>query len=64
MQSEKDKPRIKVVTAPWVKNKVFGAQYGTINNAGKHYIQRNDPCPCKSGKKYKKCCKANYERRR
>lgn len=19
-------------------------------------IQRNDPCPCKSGKKYKKCC--------
>jgi uncharacterized protein YecA (UPF0149 family) len=19
-------------------------------------INRNDPCPCKSGKKYKKCC--------
>ncbi|MCH9608572.1 MAG: Protein translocase subunit SecA [Chlamydiales bacterium] len=24
-------------------------------------IGRNDPCPCKSGKKYKKCCGATYE---
>lgn len=22
-------------------------------------IGRNEPCPCKSGKKYKKCCEAN-----
>ena len=22
----------------------------------KHRVQRNDPCPCGSGKKYKKCC--------
>ncbi|MBR6014599.1 MAG: SEC-C domain-containing protein, partial [Firmicutes bacterium] len=22
-------------------------------------IGRNDPCPCGSGKKYKKCCGAN-----
>ena len=22
---------------------------------------RNDPCPCGSGKKYKKCCLANEE---
>jgi len=22
----------------------------------KNKIGRNDPCPCKSGKKYKKCC--------
>ncbi|MBP9639158.1 MAG: SEC-C domain-containing protein [Enterococcus sp.] len=21
-----------------------------------HKIGRNDPCPCGSGKKYKKCC--------
>ncbi len=21
-------------------------------------VGRNDPCPCKSGKKYKKCCEA------
>jgi preprotein translocase subunit SecA len=24
-------------------------------------IGRNDPCPCGSGKKYKKCCGANKE---
>jgi uncharacterized protein YecA (UPF0149 family) len=24
-----------------------------------HKIGRNDPCPCGSGKKYKKCCGAN-----
>ena len=24
---------------------------------GKQKIGRNDPCPCGSGKKYKKCCK-------
>jgi len=24
--------------------------------AGKKKIGRNDPCPCGSGKKYKKCC--------
>lgn len=30
----------------------------TIVNAGPK-IGRNDPCPCGSGKKYKKCCGAN-----
>ncbi|RKY40214.1 MAG: hypothetical protein DRP85_09010 [Candidatus Makaraimicrobium thalassicum] len=24
-------------------------------------IGRNDPCPCGSGKKYKKCCQAQDE---
>ena len=24
----------------------------------KDKVQRNDPCPCGSGKKYKKCCGA------
>ena len=24
-------------------------------------VGRNDPCPCGSGKKYKKCCGANEE---
>ncbi|MBT6848912.1 MAG: hypothetical protein HOA14_15960, partial [Planctomycetaceae bacterium] len=27
----------------------------TIRNAGPK-VGRNDPCPCGSGKKYKKCC--------
>ena len=30
---------------------------GTIVKGEK--IGRNDPCPCGSGKKYKKCCGAN-----
>ena len=30
---------------------------GTITREKK--IGRNDPCPCGSGKKYKKCCGAN-----
>lgn len=24
----------------------------------------NDPCPCKSGKKYKRCCKSKDEEKR
>jgi len=24
-----------------------------------HKLQRNDPCPCGSGKKYKNCCGSN-----
>ena len=27
-------------------------------------IERNDPCPCRSGKKYKKCCLLLHERAR
>jgi len=30
---------------------------GTIRNEAK--VGRNDPCPCGSGKKFKKCCGAN-----
>ncbi len=33
-------------------------QSGTVRREGKK-IGRNDPCPCGSGKKYKKCCGAN-----
>ncbi|MFH0755248.1 MAG: preprotein translocase subunit SecA [bacterium] len=29
---------------------------GTILIKNKNVVGRNDPCPCKSGKKYKKCC--------
>ncbi|HDM10640.1 MAG TPA: preprotein translocase subunit SecA, partial [Desulfobacteraceae bacterium] len=34
------------------------AQPTTVKRQGKK-IGRNDPCPCGSGKKYKKCCGAN-----
>ena len=32
-----------------------GEPHGTVRREGKK-IGRNDPCPCKSGKKFKKCC--------
>ncbi|MBF0444655.1 MAG: SEC-C domain-containing protein [Magnetococcales bacterium] len=28
----------------------------TLNNQQSYKIGRNDPCPCGSGRKYKKCC--------
>ena len=31
-------------------------QYGIDNQAVSEKVGRNDPCPCGSGKKYKKCC--------
>ncbi len=35
--------------------KMFTPKTGTIRNNG-FKIRRNEPCPCGSGAKYKKCC--------
>lgn len=42
-------------------NDFFGSNNsGTKISVGSHVkITRNEPCPCRSGKKYKKCCGAN-----
>ena len=34
-------------------------QYNQDTRATSEKVGRNDPCPCGSGKKYKKCCGAN-----
>ena len=34
-------------------------EYREANIAHSNKIGRNDPCPCGSGKKYKKCCGKN-----
>lgn len=34
-------------------------QYSINSRATSDKVGRNDPCPCGSGKKYKKCCGAN-----
>jgi len=31
-------------------------QYNVDNTATSNKVGRNEPCPCGSGKKYKKCC--------
>jgi preprotein translocase subunit SecA len=38
-----------------IKSSQGGAAIETIRNRGTR-VGRNDPCPCGSGKKYKKCC--------
>jgi hypothetical protein len=40
-----------------------GSNFGNRGNVMTRKIGRNDPCPCGSGKKYKKCCgpKGTYE---
>ncbi len=47
----------------WAKanqKKIREQEYGTIKPIVKGKEPgRNDPCPCGSGKKYKKCCGAN-----
>ena len=35
------------------------APKATVGAAKSGKVGRNDPCPCGSGKKYKKCCGAN-----
>ena len=34
----------------------MAAEVSSRENVGKKKVGRNDPCPCGSGKKYKKCC--------
>ncbi len=50
--------RVKIVTKPeekkMVTNQGEGAEKKPVHAEKK--IGRNDPCPCGSGKKYKKCC--------
>ena len=41
------------------KREEITKQYKTDSQAVSHKVGRNDPCPCGSGKKYKKCCGAN-----
>ena len=47
----------------WAKanqKKIREQEYGTVKQVVKEKEPgRNDPCPCGSGKKYKKCCGAN-----
>ncbi len=41
------------------QSKLFKLQKSSTTIVKDKKIGRNDPCPCNSGKKYKKCCGAN-----
>ena len=56
MKIEK-KPEIKIIERSEMKRgDVMKRGEGTKKNVAQEKIGRNDPCPCGSGKKYKKCC--------
>ena len=40
-----------------------GASSQPVKKSQNKKVGRNDPCPCGSGKKYKKCCGANGDRK-
>ena len=49
-------PNVREIHAYWLKQRM---EAGPAVIAGRHpesKVGRNDPCPCGSGKKYKKCC--------
>jgi len=55
--------RVQVKAAPERRQKTYNVSYSHSNSTEKPQpvrkqkkIGRNDPCPCGSGKKYKKCC--------
>lgn len=55
MSGDLDKPHLKPLPAE-------DFAFNSANNQSAHYtkkVGRNEPCPCGSGKKYKKCCLLN-----
>ena len=38
-------------------NEILKGHFGEVTEGTRPGIGRNDPCPCGSGKKYKKCCR-------
>ncbi len=54
-KSELQKKLGKLLESPENFDRLFGSASNTLQYI-KPNIKRNDPCPCGSGKKYKKCC--------
>jgi len=48
-------PSVRALHAYWLDRRSEGAQNAPVRHDGPK-VGRNDPCPCGSGKKYKKCC--------
>ena len=48
--------RAKAVDERWRRLRLYASMMGGAKTAPSIKVGRNDPCPCGSGKKYKKCC--------
>lgn len=55
-RTPEDNTRSDAVSTGTIRSELCGLSPGRRRRAGK--VGRNDPCPCGSGKKYKKCCGA------
>ena len=56
---EEDKPKSAMDVFASMMSQVSGREVRVVQGpprGGQPLIGRNDPCPCGSGKKYKKCC--------
>jgi len=49
-------PNVREIHAHWLTQRAPGSTPSTTIRHTTPTIGRNDPCPCGSGKKYKKCC--------
>ncbi len=58
LNQQRQAPQRERVMQPTAEN--AGANT-TVRKSASQKVGRNDPCPCGSGKKYKKCCGANAE---
>ena len=48
--------REQIAKPTWTSSDPEGSKPKTVRKTVKQKVGRNDPCPCGSGKKYKKCC--------
>ena len=49
-------PSVRAIHAYWLIRRESDLPLDTPFRRGTPRVERNDPCPCGSGKKYKKCC--------
>jgi len=49
-------PNVRALHAYWLTRRARGVQDLARRDRAPLRVGRNEPCPCGSGKKYKKCC--------
>ncbi len=59
IRTEEEPKRVQVAKETGTSGGDGTAQNRTVRRTAAQKVGRNDPCPCGSGKKYKKCCGAN-----
>jgi len=59
MNTAEEKPKFELQEKAEKEYKAIQILYRKVNELNK--IQRNHPCPCGSGKKWKKCCMKEHE---